>query len=87
MQKIRQIHIVGEFANLMVRNYHEALQFVQDYFQMDFKKFIAKYFKGTRQQEINRNITPQKYHQLYLFFLASNQVYRNKLHKVIFLIH
>lgn len=65
MQKIRQIHIVGEFANLMVRNYDAALQFVQDYFQMDFKKFIVKYFKGTRQQEINRNITPQKYHQLF----------------------
>ena len=35
-QKIRQIHIVGEYANLMVRDYNEALQFVQDYFQMDF---------------------------------------------------
>lgn len=64
-QKIRQIHIVGEFANLMVRDYNAALQFVQDYFVMDFKKFITKYFKGNRQQEIDRNITPQKYHQLF----------------------
>lgn len=64
-QKIRQIHIVGEYANLMVRNYGAALQFVQDYFQMDFKKFIAKYFKGDRIKEIDRNITPEKYHQLF----------------------
>ena len=51
-QKIRQIHIVGEYANLMVRDYNAALQFVQDYFNMDFKKFIATYFKGERAKEI-----------------------------------
>lgn len=64
-QKIRQIHIVGEYANLMVRDYQAALQFVQDYFQMDFRKFVTKYFKGERIQDIDRNITPQKYHQLF----------------------
>lgn len=64
-QKIRQIHIVGEFANLMVRDYNAALQFVQDYFNMDFKKFIATYFKGDRLKEIERNITPDKYNQLF----------------------
>lgn len=64
-QKIRQIHIVGEYANLMVRDYDAALQFVQDYFQMDFRKFIAKYFKGERAREIERNITPEKYHLLF----------------------
>ena len=64
-QKIRQIHIVGEYANLMVRDYNAALQFVQDYFNMDFKKFIATYFKGERAKEIERNITPEKYNQLF----------------------
>lgn len=64
-QKIRQIHIVGEYANLMVRNYNAALQFVQDYFNMDFKRFINKYFKGNRSVEIERNITPDKYNQLF----------------------
>ena len=64
-QKIRQIHIVGEYANLMVRDYDAALQFVQDYFQMDFKKFISKYFKGERAKEIGRNITPEKYKKLF----------------------
>ena len=64
-QKIRQIHIIGEYANLMVRDYNAALQFVQDYFNMDFKKFIATYFKGDRAKEIERNITPEKYNQLF----------------------
>lgn len=64
-QKIQQIHIVGEYANLMVRDYNAALQFVNDYFQMAFKRFIARYFKGNRAAEIERNITPEKYNQLF----------------------
>ncbi|MBO5382281.1 MAG: RecQ family ATP-dependent DNA helicase [Bacteroides sp.] len=64
-QKIQQVHIVGEYANLMVRDYSAALQYVQDYFQMDYKKFIAKYFKGERHKEIERNLTPEKYNQLF----------------------
>lgn len=64
-QRIQQIHIVGEYANMMVKSYSAALQFVNDYFQMDYKKFIAKYFKEERADEINRNITPAKYKQLF----------------------
>lgn len=64
-QKIQQIHIVGEYANLMVRDYNAALQYVQDYFQMDYKKFVTKYFKGEKEKEIQRNLTPQKYKQLF----------------------
>ena len=64
-QKIQQVHIVGEYANLMVKDYSAALQYVQDYFQMDYKKFIAKYFKGERTIEIERNLTPKKYKQLF----------------------
>ena len=64
-QKIQQIHIVGEYANLMVRDYDAALQYVQDYFQMDYHRFISKYFKGNRETEIERNVTPSKYKQLF----------------------
>ena len=64
-QKIQQIHIVGEYANMMVRDYNEALQFVNDYFQMDYKKFLSQYFSGERAVEIERNITPEKYKQLF----------------------
>ena len=63
--KIQQVHIVGEYANLMVKDYHAALQYVQDYFQMDYRKFVTKYFKGDRASEIQRNLTPQKYNQLF----------------------
>ena len=63
--KIQQVHIVGEYANLMVRDYHAALQYVQDYFQMDYRKFVIKYFKGDRANEIQRNLTPHKYKQLF----------------------
>lgn len=64
-QKIQQVHIVGEYANLMVRDYNAALQYVQDYFQMDYKRFVNKYFKGERIAQIERNITPKKYEKLF----------------------
>ena len=64
-QKIQQVHIVGEYANLMVKDYNTALQYVQDYFQMDYKKFVSKYFKGERTCEIQRNLTPKRYKQLF----------------------
>ena len=64
-QKIQQVHIVGEYANLMVRDYQAAQLYVQDYFQMDYKRFITKYFKGERGREIQRNITPKKYQKLF----------------------
>ena len=64
-QRIRQIHIVGEYANLMVRDYNAALRFVNDYFTMDFRKFINHYFKEERRAQIDQNITPAKYNQLF----------------------
>ena len=64
-QKIQQIHIVGEYANLMVKDYNAALLYVQDYFKMDYKQFISKYFKGERAKDIQRNITPEKYRQVF----------------------
>ena len=64
-QRIRQIHIVGEYANLMVRDYKAALHFVNDYFTMDFRKFINHYFKDERRVQIDKNITPAKYNKLF----------------------
>lgn len=63
--KIQQVHIVGEYANLMVRDYDAALQYVKDYFQLDYKAFVNKYFKEERKKEISRNISPEKYRQLF----------------------
>ena len=64
-QRIRQIHIVGEYANLMVRDYDAALRFVNDYFTLDFRKFISQYFKEERRAQIDQNITPAKYNKLF----------------------
>ena len=64
-QRIRQIHIVGEYANLMVCDYNAAQQFVNDYFTMDFRRFINHYFKEERRAQIDQNITPAKYNQLF----------------------
>lgn len=62
--KIQQIHIVGEYANLMIKNPNHALQFVNDYFELDYQAFIEKYFKG-RWEYINRSITQEKYDEIY----------------------
>ncbi|PWT95846.1 MAG: RecQ family ATP-dependent DNA helicase [Bacteroidetes bacterium] len=63
--KIQQIHIVGEYAKKMIDDYKDALQFVDDYFQLNYTSFLNKYFKGSRQTEIKRNLTPSKFRQLF----------------------
>lgn len=63
--KVQQIHIVGEYAKKMIEDYKDALQFVDDYFQLNYSSFLSKYFKGSRQNEININITPAKFKQLF----------------------
>ena len=64
-QRRQQIHIVGEFARLMTKDYGEALEFVRDYFAMDYMLFVRKYFKGGREKEIDRSITPGRYNRLF----------------------
>lgn len=63
--KVQQIHIVGEYAKKMISDYRDALQFVEDYFQLNYSSFLNKYFKGSRQNEIKRNLTPAKFRQLF----------------------
>ncbi len=65
-QKVQQIHIVGEYANLMVEDYEKALQYVRDYFQMDYREFVSTYFGGGKASStLSRNITPKKYEELF----------------------
>jgi ATP-dependent DNA helicase RecQ len=63
--KVQQIHIVGEYAKKIINDYKDALQFVEDYFQLNYTSFLNKYFKGKRQDEIRRNLTPAKFRQLF----------------------
>ena len=62
--RAQQIHIVGAYAAMMVENYQAALQFVGDYFSLNYSRFLAKYFSG-RKEEISRSITPSKFKQLF----------------------
>lgn len=62
--KVQQIHIVGEYAQKMVNDYKEALGFVDDYFQLNYSSFLSKYFRGDRQVEIKRTLTPAKFKQI-----------------------
>lgn len=63
--KVQQIHIVGEYAKKMLEDYRGALQFVDDYFKLNYPVFLSKYFKGSRLDDINRNLTPAKFRQLF----------------------
>ena len=65
IQRRHQIHIVGEYARLMAKDYDAAMEFVSDYFAMDYMLFIRKYFYGDRTKEINRSITPDRYNKLF----------------------
>jgi len=64
-QKIQQIHIVGEYAKKMIKNYNEALIFVDDYFSLNYSTFLNKYFPGSREDEIKQNLTPEKFKKLF----------------------
>ena len=63
--KVQQIHIVGEYAKKMIDDYKAALQFVDDYFQLNYSSFLVKYFKGSRKNQIRKTITPAKFKQLF----------------------
>ena len=65
VQRRQQIHIVGEYARLMTKDYMTAMEFVRDYFVMDYMLFIRKYFSLDRRGEINRSITAEKYNKLF----------------------
>lgn len=62
--KVEQIHIVGEYAQKMINNKNDAVKFVDDYFNIDYKLFLNKYFKN-RQVELHRNLTVSKFNKLF----------------------
>ncbi len=69
--KKQQIHIVGEYANKMIEDYQAALTFVDDYFKLEYKDFLKKYFNGEKKKSINRNITDAKFKQIFTTLSAS----------------
>ncbi|MDY0017805.1 MAG: RecQ family ATP-dependent DNA helicase [Candidatus Delongbacteria bacterium] len=63
--KIEQIHIVGEYAKKMLKDYKNALTFVDDYFQLDYSIFLKKYFPGNKRDILTKNITSNKFEELF----------------------
>lgn len=63
--KVQQIHIVGEYAKKMIGDYKDALQFVEDYFQINYASFLKKYFPGSKIDNLKLKMTPGKFKQLF----------------------
>lgn len=63
--KVQQIHIVGEYAKKMISDYRKALQFVEDYFQLNYNSFLKKYFPGSKADDLKLKMTPSKFRQLF----------------------
>lgn len=64
-QRIQQIHIIGKYANMMVSDRKRAVEYVHDYFVMEFKSFIKKYFDSKEEKRIGRNVSERKYNELF----------------------
>ena len=64
-QRVEQIHIAGEYAKRMLNNYQEALTFTSDYFTLEYADFLRKYFPKSRQKEIRRAMTPEKFEEVF----------------------
>lgn len=64
-QKLQQIHIVGEYANLMMRDYEAALTYVHDYFALDYNVFLRKYFAADHREEMRRGMTAARFKKLF----------------------
>jgi ATP-dependent DNA helicase RecQ len=63
--KVQQIHIVGEYAKKMISDYKDALQFVEDYFQLNYTFFLKKYFPGSKANDLKLKMTPVKFRHLF----------------------
>lgn len=64
-QRIQQIHIIGKYANMMVSDKNRAMEYVHDYFVLEFKSFIKKYFDAKEEKRIGRNVSERKYNELF----------------------
>lgn len=61
--KTEQIHIVGEYAKRRIKNYEDALIFVNEYFSLPYDEFLLKYFPR-RKKEIATPLTPNRLKQI-----------------------
>jgi ATP-dependent DNA helicase RecQ len=62
--KIEQIHIIGEYASKMLKDYKGALIFADEYFKLPYDQFVDKYFRERRDQ-IRKPLTPEKFEKVF----------------------
>lgn len=63
--RTHQIHIAGEYAKKMIKDYNSALLFVDDYFNMNYTLFLEKYFSGNQKEYLDMNITGLRYKKIF----------------------
>lgn len=64
-QRIEQVHVIGRYANLLLKDYDKALAYVRDYFRMDYQKFIGRYFSQQERGRLDETLTVGKYDALF----------------------
>ena len=64
-QRIEQVHVIGRYANLLLKDYDTALAYVRDYFRMDYQKFIGRYFSQQERGRLDETLTVGKYDALF----------------------
>ena len=64
-QRIEQVHIIGRYVNLLLKDYDAALGFVRDYFRMDHQKFVGRYFSEDERRWLDETLTIGKYDELF----------------------
>ncbi|MGA1795278.1 MAG: RecQ family ATP-dependent DNA helicase, partial [bacterium] len=79
--KVEQIHIVGEYAKMKLKDHEGAIRFIDDYFSMPYSDFIKKYFPG-RKGEIRHPITEERFKMLFsALSLEQMQIIKDNSHK------
>ena len=63
-KKVEQIHIVGEYAERLLRKYMDAITFTDDYFRLAYDDFLNKYFPK-RRGKIRQPLTENKYKEIF----------------------
>lgn len=88
LHKTEQIHIVGEYAKKCIENYDSAINYVNDYFTLDYESFLAKYFPNrSRRKELRRPLTPARFNEIVMDLDTdqTNVMTDNKSEKVLVL--
>ena len=65
MQKIRQIHLISYYAQIMCKDREKGRKYAIDYFLMSDDDFEKKYLSKDQRKAIKMNISPREYARLF----------------------